>query len=295
MGVVQLVHPQTRACPKNVRANWRRFFGRAVFRSRLRFMEAGRKKGRYRGGIETPFKRYGSSLEVRLNQKFDQERTGALEARGKMGVELIQRVGARGGDAHAVGELHQSSSGLWRSSMSSAVWPGLAPTPASSASRIAYLRLAKITVVTSSRSRAWVHSACTRVHRRAVRLQGDDPPLGGGDGGAGRQRHAVADRAAGQRIWSCGGAGRWRGEPRPRIASSRRWRYRADGGEGLARSSGVIAPMAVWAAGRDGRGEAGRVQRLGQCGQRSRRRPGPGCASTCRSCSGGHEAAGLPG
>ncbi|MCY1530693.1 hypothetical protein D9M68_658920 [compost metagenome] len=47
------------------------------------------------------------------------------------------------------------------SSMSSAVLPGFAPTPASSPSRIAYLRLASTTTVTSSRSRAMVHSDCS--------------------------------------------------------------------------------------------------------------------------------------
>jgi hypothetical protein len=54
---------------------------------------------------------------------------------------------------------HQSSAGLERSIMLRAVRPGLAPTLTSSPSRIAYLRLAKMMVVTSSRSRAWVHRA----------------------------------------------------------------------------------------------------------------------------------------
>ncbi len=52
----------------------------------------------------------------------------------------------------------KSSVGRVRSIMSSAVRPGLAPTLASSPSRMAYLRLAKTMVVTSRFSRAWVHS-----------------------------------------------------------------------------------------------------------------------------------------
>ncbi|MNN57663.1 hypothetical protein D3C81_1726610 [compost metagenome] len=46
------------------------------------------------------------------------------------------------------------------SSMSMAVLPALAPTLASSCWRIAYLRLARITTITSRRSRAIDHSAC---------------------------------------------------------------------------------------------------------------------------------------
>ncbi len=45
--------------------------------------------------------------------------------------------------------------------MSIAVRPGLAPTLASSPIRISYFRFDNKTVVTSSFSRAWVHSDCT--------------------------------------------------------------------------------------------------------------------------------------
>ena len=45
--------------------------------------------------------------------------------------------------------------------MSIAVRPGLAPTPRYSPSRIAYLRFDRMTVVTSNRSRACVHSPCS--------------------------------------------------------------------------------------------------------------------------------------
>ena len=105
---------------------------------------------------------------------------------------------ARRLDAHAARRAGtQSRSGLPRSIMSIAVRPGLAPTCASSPSRIAYLRLDRMTVVTGSFSRAWVHKRLHRVHGRAVGLQVDHPPARRADGGTGGQRQAAADGAAG--------------------------------------------------------------------------------------------------
>ena len=92
-------------------------------------------------------------------------------------------------------------SGLPRSSMSIAVRPGLAPTAKYSPIRIWYLRFDRMTVVTGSFSRAWVHSPapCTSPSRRpaapargARRRRSRASPMRRAD----RQRHAGADRAA---------------------------------------------------------------------------------------------------
>ena len=77
------------------------------------------------------------------------------------------------------------------------------------------------TVVTSSCSRAWVHRACRRVHRRPVGLQRDHVAAGGGDrraGGEGRPEPIAPPVEFSQ---SCGGAALVSGKkPRPKVTAS---------------------------------------------------------------------------
>ena len=76
--------------------------------------------------------------------------------------KAFHRLRARRLDAETAGDPHPVDRGIGEARRDRArMRPGLAPTLAISVSRIAYLRLERMTVVTSSRSRACVHRACT--------------------------------------------------------------------------------------------------------------------------------------
>ena len=154
------------------------------------------------------------------------------------------------------------------------------------------------TVVTSSFSRAWVHRPCTVYMRRAVGLQVDHPPAGRADRGTGRERDAVADRAAGQlqpvmRRRAVGrreeaaaeGHGSRRSRSHPRASARPAVCARPPAWRAARRAAGAVAPAARRAARPSASADAP-APRRGRASARAR---------TCTVASVGATARGLPG
>ena len=215
------------------------------------------------------------------------------------GDGLVGGVDGDGGDAHALGQLDEVEVGPGQ--VEQVAWPSgrrsPAPVRASSMLRMAYERLFMITVVTSSCSRAWVHSAWIvyiaepSASRASTGGPGRRRPRRWPAAGRRRspRRSAAASRAGRSRPWPptcarCWCSTRRRRSP-PRAASPRRrrpaWRRSA-------RRSGA----------RGGRGVGDRRRR------RRPRRPAAASApaassrpvaSTCTSQPSGTRSLGLPG
>ena len=112
---------------------------------------------------------------VGLEHGVDEARPGSASARASWSASSSAVVAREAGTPIPVARATKSRSGRRRSSSARARSPPpTAPTRSSSPSRMAYARLSQITVVTSSCSCAYVHSAGDRVHRAAVGLETDD-------------------------------------------------------------------------------------------------------------------------